>query len=109
MTDNFQKALQRRREHSDDMRTRELYADPVPKARRPSFAPGKEPPLVHERAKCANCADTLRPQIHGGYEGTPLKFWTGGYHSYGDGHFCSLRCCEAFAAAAYRDGKRLWI
>ena len=75
------------------------------------FEPGREPPPVKERPHCAFCGKRRVPEIHGGlqyitgaYAGN--RYWTGRYKGYG--RFCTLRCCERFANAAYAAGFRVY-
>lgn len=96
------------------------------------YEPGHEPPPIAERPRCGYCDKPLRPiitaewvrverplgpvielpatgrlvQTGGGFESKRgPSSWLGKYQSYG--HFCTLRCADAFANAAYRAGYRI--
>jgi len=79
----------------------------------------KPAPEVSKRPTCPNCHKPLRPVIHrvqerreltGSQLNTQIRYvtvgreWTGKYHGYGA--FCTLRCTEQFANAAYSAGYR---
>lgn len=74
---------------------------------------GKAPPPVAERPRCANCGKPRQPQIwnHTSKEETD-EGWTfrvthrtfAYYKGYGD--FCTLRCAQSFAQAAFDAGYR---
>jgi len=76
---------------------------------------GDPPPKPAARPKCPACDKPLRPNIVTNTErdrtvpGFALREvsreWTGHYRAYGA--FCSLRCCEVFANAAYRAALRV--
>lgn len=71
---------------------------------------GTPPPPTADRPRCPNCDKPLRPAVWLKSSGNFLtgegrtKEWNGGYLGYGA--FCSLKCCEQFANAAYRGGYR---
>lgn len=73
-------------------------------------------PAMADRPRCPACDASLRPWIEetcaridlpeGGHDYRPIsRKFNGKYHGYG--HFCSLRCCDSFANAAYRGGYRI--
>lgn len=73
------------------------------------------PPIGH-RPRCPNCNKRLLPLFKtnservatagGGFTYKNVsKEWLKRYDSYGN--FCTLRCCEKFANAAFRDGYRI--
>lgn len=77
--------------------------------------PDPPPPPVTKRPKCPSCHKPLRPYLevswkrvdgtNGGFHMEPeRRWWTGRYTGYGK--FCSLKCCDRFANAAYRGGYR---
>lgn len=73
------------------------------------------PPPVSERPRCPNCDKPLQPAMTwesrrvldaAGFTLRRMNYrWTGNYSAYGA--FCTLRCCESFANAAYRAGYRI--
>ncbi len=75
-----------------------------------NFAPGKRPPPLEDRPRCAYCGAPLLPHVVGGHVvdhdtgARAPKEWTGFYKSYGP--FCGLRCAAQFAKAAYAAGYR---
>lgn len=75
-----------------------------------------KPPPVADRPRCPACSKPLKPVIHTNF--APSTTQAGGYslaraslawhHEYKRyGAFCTLRCCETFANAAYRAGYRI--
>ena len=79
------------------------------------FDAGHEPPELIARPRCPYCDKRLRPQVveersrrdtAGGFESVVTsRRWPGRYAAYGA--FCTLRCCEAFANAAFKAGYRI--
>ena len=77
--------------------------------------PNPAPPPVSERPKCPVCGTPLRPYLEvswkkvrtesGFHTEAERRWWNGAYDGYGA--FCSLKCCERFANAAYRAGCRM--
>ncbi len=83
---------------------------------RGTFDAGHEPPEAIARPRCPNCDKRLRPltteewtrqhDAGGGFRSVVTsRRWLGRYHAYGA--FCTLRCCETFANAAFKAGYRI--
>jgi hypothetical protein len=71
-------------------------------------------PPLNERPTCPCCGKRLTPRMNWeskrmpgpGYEVQRVNYrWSGSYRGYGK--FCTLRCCEKFANAAYQAGYRI--
>lgn len=73
---------------------------------------GSPPPATKDRPRCPYCDRPRSPHFnvidygkHTDPNSTRIVEWNGTYRGYGA--FCSLRCAEFFANAAYRAGYRI--
>lgn len=77
---------------------------------RSPYVPGKEPPALNARPKCAGCGIPLAPQLATNWASPSSgdavsREWTGRYQGYG--FFHSMTCAVRFANAAVKAGFKI--